>query len=48
VARAQLERMRRIGVLITLDANDPEGQVHIAVFLQGLGEFGWSAGRTAH
>jgi hypothetical protein len=40
-ARAQQgERMRRIGVLMSVAANDPEGQARLAAFLQGLQEFG--------
>jgi len=47
-ARAQQpERMRRIGVLMALSANDPEGQTRVAAFLQGLQELGWSVGRNA-
>jgi len=47
VARAQQpERMRRIGVLMALSANDPEGQAWVAAFLQGLQELGWSVGRN--
>jgi putative ABC transport system substrate-binding protein len=46
-ARAQQpERMRRIGVLMHLAANDPEGQRRVAVFLQGLQEAGWAVGRN--
>jgi putative ABC transport system substrate-binding protein len=42
----QPERMRRIGVLIALPADDPEGQAFVAAFLQGLQELGWSVGRN--
>ena len=46
-ARAQQpERVRRIGVLTALAANDPEGQARVAAFLQGLEESGWSVGRN--
>jgi putative ABC transport system substrate-binding protein len=46
-ARAQqAERMRRIGVLASLAADDPEAQVRNASFLQGLGELGWTVGRN--
>jgi len=45
-ARAQQERMRRIGVLMHLAADDPEGQRRVAVFLQGLQEAGWAVGRN--
>ncbi len=40
------ERMRRIGALINLSADDPEGQARIAAFLQGLQEAGWAVGRN--
>ena len=40
-ARAQQgERMRRIGVLMNMAADDPEGQARIAAFLQGLQQSG--------
>jgi putative tryptophan/tyrosine transport system substrate-binding protein len=46
-ARAQQNKSkRRIGILMPLPANDPEGQVRVAAFLQGLQEFGWSVGRN--
>jgi putative ABC transport system substrate-binding protein len=46
-ARAQQrERMRRIGVLMALAADDPEGQARIAAFHQGLQEWGWTIGRN--
>jgi putative tryptophan/tyrosine transport system substrate-binding protein len=46
-ARAQQgERVRRIGVLMHLAADDPEGQARHAAFLQGLEQSGWSAGRN--
>jgi putative ABC transport system substrate-binding protein len=47
-ARAQqpAKRMRRIGVLMHLAADDPEGQRRVAVFLQGLQEAGWVVGRN--
>src|SRR5262245_43617338 len=46
-ARAQQrERVRRIGVLMPLAADDPEGQVRITAFAQGLQELGWSVGRN--
>ena len=35
-------KMRRIGVLINLAADDPEGQSRLAGFLQGLQEAGWA------
>jgi putative ABC transport system substrate-binding protein len=46
-ARAQQrERLRRIGVLIGLPADDPEGQARITAFVQGLQELGWTDGRN--
>src|SRR6516225_6549087 len=46
-ARAQKgERMRRIGALMGLPADDPESQVRSARFLQGLQELGWTVGRN--
>ena len=46
-ARAQQgERVRRIGVLMTTAADDPEGQARIAAFLQGLQQLGWADGRN--
>src|SRR5215831_6339869 len=48
-ARAQptTERVRRIGVLMSTTADDPEGQARIAAFHQGLQELGWTLGRNA-
>jgi putative ABC transport system substrate-binding protein len=40
------ERMRRIGVLAGVAADDPEGQVRNAAFLQGLRQLGWTDGRN--
>jgi putative ABC transport system substrate-binding protein len=45
VARAQQpERMRRIGVLQILAADDPDGVAETAAFLQGLAQLGWTDG----
>jgi putative ABC transport system substrate-binding protein len=41
-ARAQQgERMRRIGVLMNLAADDKEGQTRLIAFVQALSELGW-------
>ena len=46
-ARAQQGgRVRRIGVLINLAADDPEGHARITAFAQGLQEAGWTTGRN--
>jgi putative ABC transport system substrate-binding protein len=43
----QRQPMRRIGVLMNLAADDPEGQARVAAFLQGLQETGWAVGQNA-
>jgi putative ABC transport system substrate-binding protein len=45
-ARAQQPRMRRIGVLMTQVADDPQSQAQAAGFLQGLQQLGWTVGRN--
>jgi putative ABC transport system substrate-binding protein len=46
-ARAQQpDRMRRIGVLMAVAADDPDGQAQLAAFAQGLQELGWTVGRN--
>ena len=46
-ARAQQpERMRRIGVLMNLAADDPQAQVRLAAFQQALQQLGWNDGRN--
>jgi putative ABC transport system substrate-binding protein len=42
----QGERMRRIGVLMSLAANDAQGQARLAAFLHGLQQLGWIDGRN--
>jgi len=42
------DRMRRVGVLMHLAADDPEGQRRVAAFLQGLQEAGWAIGRNVN
>jgi putative ABC transport system substrate-binding protein len=42
----QAERVRRIGVLMSMDESDPEGQAHLAGFTQALSELGWMRGRN--
>jgi len=46
-AQQRRDRTRRIGVLMNLAADDPEGQARVAAFLQGLQEAGWAVGRNA-
>jgi putative ABC transport system substrate-binding protein len=46
-ARAQQPtRMRRIGVLMSLASDDPEGQARLIAFAQTLQQLGWSDGRN--
>jgi putative ABC transport system substrate-binding protein len=40
------DRMRRVGVLSTLTADDPEGQARMAVFREALQALGWTDGRN--
>jgi putative ABC transport system substrate-binding protein len=49
-ARAQQagERMRRIGVLTTLAADDEEAMARLAAFLQALQQLGWTGNRNVH
>jgi len=45
VARAQQgERTRRIGVLMSLAADDPEGQIRLAAFREAMKQLGWNDG----
>ena len=47
LARAQQrERVRRIGVLMPLDENDPFGKTEFSAFIQALGGLGWADGRN--
>jgi len=47
-ARAQqMEQTRRIGVLMSTAADDPEGRARIAAFLGGLQQSGWTDGHNA-
>jgi hypothetical protein len=45
--RAQQDtRVRRIGVLMGLDENDPEGKRRYSAFTQALADLGWTDGRN--
>jgi putative ABC transport system substrate-binding protein len=47
LARAQQGgRMRRIGLLIPLNASDPSVQERVRAFVQGLQQLGWTDGRN--
>jgi hypothetical protein len=45
-ARAQSDRVRRIGVLMAYAEGDPEGQGWVAAFREGLQKLGWTEGRN--
>ena len=46
-ARAQRgDRVRRIGVLIGLDENDPVSKTALSAFTQALADLGWTDGRN--
>jgi putative ABC transport system substrate-binding protein len=46
-ARAQQpERMRRVGVLMNLTADDPEASARVTAFAQGLQQSGWTVGHN--
>jgi len=40
------ERMRRVGVLMPVGSDDPDGLAEMAALRQGLTEHGWIEGRT--
>jgi len=46
LARTQGERVRRIGVLMSWDEDDPEGRAYLSGFTQQLAELGWTSGRN--
>jgi putative ABC transport system substrate-binding protein len=48
VRAQQADRMRRIGVLMSIAADDIESQPRITAFKQGLQQLGWTEGRNVH
>jgi putative ABC transport system substrate-binding protein len=42
----QGNRVRRIGVLMSYDENDPVGKTRLSAFTQALAGFGWTEGRN--
>jgi putative tryptophan/tyrosine transport system substrate-binding protein len=46
VSAQQAERIRRIGLLMTIAENEPEAQARLAAFRTGLRETGWVEGRN--
>ena len=45
-AHAELERVRRVGVLMGYAQDDPEGQARVAALLEALKALGWEDGRN--
>ena len=46
-ARAQqAERVRRVGVLMSTAAEDPESQLRLVALVQGLQQAGWTVGHN--
>jgi ABC-type uncharacterized transport system substrate-binding protein len=48
VCAQQADRMRRIGVLMSIAADDTESQPRITAFKQGLEQLGWTEDRNVH
>ena len=42
----QGDRVRRIGVLMGVDENDPVGKTWLSAFIQALADLGWTDGRN--
>ena len=45
-ARAQQDRMRRVGVVMAYTEKDANGQLQVAAFRQQLQKLGWTEGRN--
>jgi putative ABC transport system substrate-binding protein len=46
VGAQQGDRVRRIGVLMGADENDPQGKTIVSAFTQALAGLGWTDGRN--
>ena len=46
VRAQQGDRLRRIGVFMLLDENDPVAKAYVAAFTQALADLGWTDGRN--
>jgi putative tryptophan/tyrosine transport system substrate-binding protein len=47
IARSQpADRIRRVGILMHVTENDPDGQARLTAFVQRLKELGWEEGRN--
>jgi putative ABC transport system substrate-binding protein len=45
-ARAQGDRVRRVGVLMPADENDPVAKTYVSAFTQALSDLGWTESRN--
>jgi putative tryptophan/tyrosine transport system substrate-binding protein len=45
-ARAQSERVRRIGLFVLADENDPLAETEVSTFTQAIASLGWTDGRN--
>jgi len=45
-ARAQGDRVRRLGVLMSTGERDPETQLRVGAFREGLQKLGWAEGHN--
>ena len=45
---SRADKTRRIGVLMAIPSDDPEGKSRLAAFVQGLQKFGWTEGSNVH
>ena len=45
-AQQQGDRVRRIGVLMSFDENDPTMKLRVSAFTQALADLGWTDGRN--
>jgi putative tryptophan/tyrosine transport system substrate-binding protein len=49
VARAQQNgQVRRVGVLMSVEEDNPDGKTQLSRFTEGLAETGWIDGRNLH
>ena len=42
----QVERVRRVGILLNASSDDPQYQAWVGAFLQALALLGWTIGRN--
>jgi putative ABC transport system substrate-binding protein len=45
-ARAQTEKLRRVGILINVGADNANAQANLATFIHSLEQLGWTIGQN--